>query len=818
MSEDSLEYKPEDASVDINSFWGLVDDLLYTKVYYNQDSNLYYTKRDGHLCTDDQLKQSIDNDEYELEIATDRINLRNGQDVVGGFEVCNEDEINTLLVNFIALVAKYSDQLIAQVGEEEFLSAIAEYLMKFKYYQNHVEFCARKMLALLVYSVDSNLNNLSLDVDQLEALVRDEVNESIETNEKYIKIIGWIFHEHYVYYPRELLETLKEYRGFTALGKVVKNYIAISKTVGDGIDIYGEAYKNYLELWFELCKSYQFTDELDVIEEEDVLYIFERLKIESRNENETNFLKFRMLLILNEQFMFESGLNIYIGEATNLIFDAMLKNIKYFQVFSDILILNFNREMDVVDQILMMKFLYVVFSNEMTNRLVYLNDIKVIIDIIIRQLYDLQLDQYEYLVNIYLRVLHTMLVETELINHDYKKDELFQVLEYVRGNEASSEKSQKLAIKCIQCAFFEGDPRGCASGETLPNIGSLRVYPEGSKSASCSDLTEHKLVKNILSIPGHLISVESFARTPGGTHVISPRKVAHSLHLDNGTFDITKLPPHLGFRNHRHHAKVHSPPPLPPPKRAYPPRDGKASPGASGHAHSVSGGTLARGQPRRGRGAAPIGARGASRQAAGPLPPPPPPPRDSRQNSVDGARPAPCPPPSRLTRHQSYDNLGRGDSRNTSSNLSSTPNLAMTRASPAAHGNHTAPPAPPPPRVRSRRGSGIPLTEHANRSDPELQRHHRRGGEGPAPRNTYPTGRGGPSASPETCSVSASTLPAPTTEPFRVGSTSNLSYASVDSTGSEDSLRTRSKPPPPPPPPLQAKRLDAEGSLCGLPS
>lgn len=785
-SKDSIELQLEGDDITPEKFWELTDDLLYTKVFYDTDTKLYFTKHFKNKYIEKTVTDDTSSDDHkeqkEDKFANDGTNSENYN-----LEICTEDEINTLLVSFITLVAKYCNTLIAQVGEDTFFDAVAEYLMNFKYYQTHVEFCIRKMLSLLIYSVDLNLHNLNLNVNALDDTVKDEVNDAIDTNEKFIKIIGWIFYKHYVHYKKELLETLKEYSGFTTLCKVLKNYIAISEAVQDGTDMFGNSYKNYMSLMFELCKNYNFSDELKVFQQSDIISLFHNLKVQARDEDEVNFLEFRLLLVLNEQYMFQCGLKVKYEENTNLIVEAMIEKVQYFQVFNEILILNFNREMDRVDQILMLKFLYTVFSNPATNSMVYLNDLKVIVDIIIRQLFNLQIGKAEYLVNIYLRVLYCILTETDLKNNSYKRDELVEVLKYTHSSDDASDKTKILAKRCIDCRFFQSFQN---SAETLPAMSKLQIQPDSDRGryGSCPDLTTkdriHKIghethillspAAKLLNFESHII--QQVTRSPTGHHIISPHKVAHTLHLESGKIPfldhLNLSSSHIGgSRNADSHtngvannntkgsrlAGGSGTPPPPPPRITVHKKQSPLSPLPSG--------------------SEPLSYVAVGTSSSIAAPPPPPPSRPylrSRNvsandlNCIPQPKPAPPPPAERRNgRHASFDAASAAPELTGSGSGSCS---GSPTPPPLLPGAATPPPPPPSRAVRYRKGS-IPTF-----SDPEVNRY-------------YGQGIGNNS------------------DPMILGIRKNdrtISVLSIDSIGSAATVNSESgrpkKPPPPPPP------------------
>lgn len=212
-SKNSIELQLDGDDITLDRFWALTDDLLYTKVFYDTDTKLYFTKHYKNSYTEKASTEEENSEDDAVPKEDDQDDSKDTSSDDYDLEICTEDEINTLLVSFITLVAKYCDTLIAQVGEDSFFDSIAEYLMNFKYYQTHVEFCIRKMLSLLIYSVDLNLHNLNLNVDALDDIVKDEINESIDTNEKFIKIIGWIFYKHYVHYKKSFWKPCKNTEG-----------------------------------------------------------------------------------------------------------------------------------------------------------------------------------------------------------------------------------------------------------------------------------------------------------------------------------------------------------------------------------------------------------------------------------------------------------------------------------------------------------------------------------------------------------------------------------------------------------------------------
>ncbi|GMF53971.1 unnamed protein product [[Candida] boidinii] len=226
-------------------------------------------------------------------------------------------------------------------------------------------------------------------------------------------------------------------------------------------------YINYLELFYETCKNFEFSsNDLTLIDSDFLNMIYRNLKVRTKDEDSLNYLKFKVLLILNEQYMvaYYSSLsnknkknqenNSNQGKPIeNKVFNTMIFK-DNFNVFAETLILNFNRETDHILKILMLKVLYLIFTTSKTCQWVYLNDLKVLIDIFIRELFNLSARRDESLINTYLRVLCPMLIFTNLKDEDYKLDSIKEVLNYLNNFENSSNMTKKLSLKCLKLDLF----------------------------------------------------------------------------------------------------------------------------------------------------------------------------------------------------------------------------------------------------------------------------------------------------------------------------------------------------------------------------
>lgn len=99
-----------------------------------------------------------------------------------------------------------------------------------------------------------------------------------------------------------------------------------------------------------------------------------------------------------------------------------------YKTFGENIILLLNRETETSLQLLILKLLYLLFTTRSTHEYFYFNDLRVLLDVIIRNLLDLP-DELISLRHTYLRVLYPLLAHTQLCEPPYyKRDEIRRVL------------------------------------------------------------------------------------------------------------------------------------------------------------------------------------------------------------------------------------------------------------------------------------------------------------------------------------------------------------------------------------------------------
>lgn len=183
--------------------------------------------------------------------------------------------------------------------------------------------------------------------------------------------------------------------------------------------------------------------------------------------------EFKLILLLNEQFMMR---NLTTKALRNKVFETLTMEKANSKngicAFINILVYYMNREESHIIKILMLKFLYLVFTSSYSAKLPYLNDMKILIDIMLRELNDLNYcsvdDDSSLLALTYVKVLFPILKFSPLcgLSPAYKPAEITSVLTDIIVNCESVSKETRLidshsktivetAIKCLSIAYLK---------------------------------------------------------------------------------------------------------------------------------------------------------------------------------------------------------------------------------------------------------------------------------------------------------------------------------------------------------------------------
>ena len=119
---------------------------------------------------------------------------------------------------------------------------------------------------------------------------------------------------------------------------------------------------------------------------------------------------------------------------TNRIIKMLGLHGPMFRTFGENIILLLNREVETSLQLLILKLLYLLFTTKSTYEYFYTNDLRVLLDVIIRNLLDLP-NELSSLRHTYLRVMSPLLSHTQLSQPPhYKREEILKVLGILGGS------------------------------------------------------------------------------------------------------------------------------------------------------------------------------------------------------------------------------------------------------------------------------------------------------------------------------------------------------------------------------------------------
>lgn len=195
-----------------------------------------------------------------------------------------------------------------------------------------------------------------------------------------------------------------------------------------------------LELMYEMARIERLRlDDLLCVDDDFVIYMFQLIEGLSDDVNDPyHYPIIRVLLVMNEQYMVAATTAAVDASTpavpiTNRVIKILSLHGPSFRTFGENIILLLNRETETSLQLLILKLLYLLFTTKGTYEYFYTNDLRVLLDVIIRNLLDLP-DESMSLRHTYLRVLYPLLAHTQLSHPPhYKREEILKVLSILSG-------------------------------------------------------------------------------------------------------------------------------------------------------------------------------------------------------------------------------------------------------------------------------------------------------------------------------------------------------------------------------------------------
>ncbi|EMR08361.1 hypothetical protein PNEG_03201 [Pneumocystis murina B123] len=261
--------------------------------------------------------------------------------------------------------------------------------------------------------------------------------------------------------------------------KLIKDkgsFQSLINTIWKHFQEFPELHKLGLKLLYEICRVHQLTsEELFFIHEEFLCFIFELIEKNTYYEDPYTLSSIKLILIINEQYIikslpshlqhssYETLRSIENESPMNLVMDILKKKGSLYKTFGENIIFILNREKDIFLQFLILKQLYLIFTTKETLEYFYTNDLRVLVDVFIRKLYNLP-ENNKKLYHAYLRVFYYLLKNTQLKNPPYYKQDqlqkLFQALKesikYQHIKPANS-ITEKLLLRCIKISWIKNN-------------------------------------------------------------------------------------------------------------------------------------------------------------------------------------------------------------------------------------------------------------------------------------------------------------------------------------------------------------------------
>lgn len=177
------------------------------------------------------------------------------------------------------------------------------------------------------------------------------------------------------------------------------------------------------------------------------------------------------------------------AQLTNRIVKCLSLYGPSFRTFGENIILLLNRETETSLQLLILKLLYLLFTTKATYEYFYTNDLRVLLDVIIRNLMDLP-DEKISLRHTYLRVLYPLLAHTQLSQPPhYKKHEILRLLNILRGSQnahfaPADETTIRLVDRVTKVHWLEDDPGKGEAEVARKMLGISLSSPQTASSVS----------------------------------------------------------------------------------------------------------------------------------------------------------------------------------------------------------------------------------------------------------------------------------------------------------------------------------------------
>lgn len=296
--------------------------------------------------------------------------------------------------------------------------------------QAHTTYCRRRLVALLTTKIDqpseymASLGAIVLkDIEQYSAPVGQMVAESGAVPQVVATL--WLFRH--------------TDRSTTLIYTGILYRLCITKNLPVS-DLHSLTYDLIEYLYFRVCENEDDPEDAD----DDTLLL---------------------LLALNEQYAAQSV-------RENKVVNVLKSNLLKYRAVGGKIVLLANRTSSTPTKVLVCKFLYYIFTTPETLNFIYTNDLKVLVEVLLRELSDLSTEADD-LRQMYLRVLHVLLENTTIFEEKFKQSDIVSVLR--SSAESSSGETRRIAERCLNIEWLQWSRHGSCvsiSSEEASRLGS----------------------------------------------------------------------------------------------------------------------------------------------------------------------------------------------------------------------------------------------------------------------------------------------------------------------------------------------------------
>ncbi|KAG4443154.1 hypothetical protein IFR05_001386 [Cadophora sp. M221] len=322
-----------------------------------------------------------------------------------------------------------------------------------------------------------------------------------------------------------------------------------------------------LELLYEMSRCQPLSMlELGQVDDEFIIMLFQIIEELSDDVDDPyHYPVIRVLLVLNEQWMVASTRSPTNSDPpsaplTNRVIKILSTHGSLYMTFGENIILLLNRETETSLQLLILKLLYLLFTTRATHEYFYTNDLRVLLDVIIRNLLDLP-NELVSLRHTYLRVMYPLLSHTQLKQPPhYKHDEILKVLSILGGSanahwEPADETTVRLVDRVAKVPWLRDDDV-VSEGEVARKLLGISLSPTQTASTVSVMDVAGVMEKPGVQTPSRKLEFEEGVHDHDGEK--DPKEKGNENDNQEKTTPTKKHPP-PPVRSRRH-----APPPIPP--------------------------------------------------------------------------------------------------------------------------------------------------------------------------------------------------------------------------------------------------------------